>query len=70
MHEPVDAEILDALYTKIPDFRRAYDEDGLTVREFDTFGPTVRTLRSFIEAWHSFVAAIRDMMLPNPDVKV
>jgi transaldolase len=68
MDEPVDGAILEALYTKIPDFRRAYDEDGLTVQEFDTFGPTVRTLRSFIEGWHSFVAVIRDMMLPNPDI--
>jgi transaldolase len=69
MQLPVSSEIVDALYTKIPDFRRAYDADGLTVQEFDTFGPTVRTLRSFHEAWHSFVAVIRDMMLPNPDLK-
>ncbi|MEP7199031.1 MAG: transaldolase family protein, partial [Chloroflexota bacterium] len=65
MDEPVGEEILDALYS-IPDFRRAYDEDGMTVQEFDTFGATVRTLRSFIEAWHQFVAVIRDCMLPNP----
>lgn len=69
MHVPVDKEIIDALYSKIPDFRRAYDVDGMSVQEFDTFGPTVRTLRSFIEAWHGFVAVIRDMMLPNPDLK-
>lgn len=69
MQEPVKGEILDALYTKIPDFRRTYDEHGMTVEEFDTFGATVRTLRSFIEGWHNFVAAIRDLMLPNPDAK-
>lgn len=69
MHTPVDAKTINALYTNIPDFRRAYDEDGLTVQEFDTFGATVRTLRSFIEAWHSFVAVTRDLMLPNPDHK-
>lgn len=68
MHEPVDPGIVDALYTSIPDFRRAYDEDGLSVVEFDTFGATVRTLRSFIEAWHGFVGVIREFMLPNPDV--
>jgi transaldolase len=70
MHEPVDEKIVDALYTKIPDFRRSYDEDGMTVQEFDSYGPTVRTLRSFIEAWHTFVGMIREFMLPNPDVKV
>jgi transaldolase len=69
MHEPVGEEILEALYTKLPDFRRAYDENGMTVEEFDTFGATVRTLRQFIAAWHDFVAVIRDFMLPNPDVK-
>ena len=30
MQNPVDPQIVDALYTKIPDFRRAYDEDGMT----------------------------------------
>jgi transaldolase len=69
MHEPVKAEILDTLYDKIPDFRKAYDEDGMTAEEFDAYGATVRTLRSFIAGWHDFVAAIRNFMLPDPDVK-
>lgn len=68
MQAPVSEEILEALYNKIPDFRRAYNVDGMSIAEFDTFGATVRTLRSFIEAWHNFVALIRDFMLPNPDV--
>ncbi|MDR7456478.1 MAG: transaldolase family protein [Armatimonadota bacterium] len=68
MDEPVPEGILEGLYAKIPDFRRAYDENGMTVDEFDTYGATVRTLRQFIEGWHSFVALIRDVMLPNPDV--
>lgn len=69
MHEPVNEDIVTALYTSIPDFRRAYDADGMSVPEFDSFGATVRTLRSFIEAWHGFVAVIRDIMLPNLDRK-
>jgi transaldolase len=69
MQEPVSEEIVEALYTRIPDFRKAYDIDGMTVEEFDSYGATVRTLRSFIEGWHNFVALIRDFMLPNPDVK-
>lgn len=67
MHEPVKPEIVDALYSNIRDFRRAYDADGMTHAEFDDFGATVRTLRSFIAAWHDFVAVIRDFMLPSPD---
>ncbi len=66
---PVAPEIIDELYTRFPDFRRAYDEDGLSVEEFDTFGPTARTLRAFITSYHDLVAVIRDFMLPNPDVK-
>jgi transaldolase len=69
MSAPVDPAIVNALYDQFEDFRRAYDEDGMTVDEFDDYGATVRTLRSFIGAWHDFVAAIRDFMLPNPDVR-
>jgi transaldolase len=67
--EPVPAQVVDTLYTRFADFRRAYDEDGMTVEEFDTFGPTVRTLRAFITSYHDLVALIRDFMLPNPDHK-
>jgi transaldolase len=70
MHEPVAPEIIDELYTRIPDFRKAYDPDGMTVEEFDTYGATVRTLRGFIASYHELIRVIReDFMLPNPDVK-
>lgn len=42
--DPVDPIIIEELYDRIPDFRKAYDEDGLTVSEFDIYGATVRTL--------------------------
>jgi transaldolase len=67
MDIPVNEDILNTLLTRIPDFRRAYDEKGMTVNEFDQFGATIRTLRSFISSWHEFVAVIRDFMLSNPD---
>lgn len=69
MQDPVDPAVLSDLYQKFPDFRRAYNADGLTPEEFDTFGPTVRTLRAFIGSYADLVAVIRDFMLPNPDVK-
>jgi transaldolase len=69
MSNPVDQKIIDAMYAKIPDFRRAYDEDGMTVDEFDTYGATVRTLRGFITSAHDLMAEVRNFMLPNPDVK-
>ena len=69
MSQPVDARIVTAMYEQIPDFRRAYDEDGLSAAEFDTYGATVRTLRGFIASAHDLMAVVRDFMLPNPDVK-
>ncbi len=68
MSVPVDPVIVNTLLDKIPEFGRAYHADGMSVADFDTFGASTRTLRSFIEAWHSFVAVIRDLMLPNPDL--
>ena len=69
MSHPVDPQIVETLYEKITDFRRAYDEDGMTIEEFDTYGATVRTLRGFIASAHDLMAEVRDFMLPNPDVK-
>lgn len=69
MANPVDPQIVETLYAKIPDFRRAYDEDGMTPEEFDSYGATVRTLRGFIAAVHELTGIVREYMLPNPDVK-
>ena len=65
--EPVRAQVVQELLRKIPDFRRSYDEKGLTATEFDTFGPTLRTLRQFIGACHELDALVRDYLVPNPD---
>jgi transaldolase len=64
--DPVDPAIVDDLYRKFAEFRRAYDEDGLTVAEFDGYGATVRTLRAFIEAYRDLTAVVRNTMLPPP----
>ena len=67
IENPVDPEIVRELLKKFPDFRRAYSEDGLSLAEFDTYGPTVRTLRQFLEATHELAVRVRDLVLPNPD---
>ncbi len=69
MQDPVDPAIIAELMEKLPDFRRAYEPEGLTPAEFDTYGATVRTLRGFIKAYHDLQAAIRDIVLPNPDLR-
>jgi transaldolase len=68
MGNPVPPEAL-ATLAKFADFRRAYEPEGLRLDEFDTFGSTVRTLRTFVAAYHDLVAVVRDFMLPDPDVK-
>lgn len=68
MSQPVRPEIIAELYERIPDFRRAYEVDGMSIDEFDSYGATARTLRSFIDALFDLVAMVRDFMLPNPDV--
>jgi len=65
---PVDPQIIGLLSRKFPDFVRAYAEDGLQPAEFDQFGPTVRTLRAFITAYHDLLGLVREFMLPNPDL--
>ncbi|HST15756.1 MAG TPA: transaldolase family protein [Gaiellaceae bacterium] len=65
--DPVPAEAIEELERLVPDFSRAYEPDGLTLDEFDSFGPTVRTLRSFIASYQELVATVRDVILPSPD---
>lgn len=67
IYDPVDPEIVKELYSKFGDFRRAYDENGMSAEEFDQFGATVRTLRNFIKSYENLVSVVRDIMLPNPD---
>ena len=62
--EPVDPAIIATLRAKVPEFVRAYDEDGMTVDEFERFGATVRTLRQFLEADAQLDALVRDILLP------
>jgi transaldolase len=68
MDDPVDPAIVDELRARFPDFERAYEPDGLSVSEFDAFGPTVRTLRSFIASYHELLHLVNEALLPNPDL--
>jgi transaldolase len=69
MDEPVAPAIIEELRARFPDFVRAYEPDGLAPAEFDTFPPTVRTLRQFIASYHELLHAVTDAQLPNPDAK-
>ena len=67
--DPVDPEIIAELEKKFPEFRRAYDENGLSPDEFESYGATRRTLRSFVAGYEDLLKMIRDVMIPDPDIK-
>jgi transaldolase len=69
MDIPVDPALIGDLYDRIPDFRRAYEPDGLAPEEFEGFGSSARTLRAFIKSYHDLQGAIRDLVLPDPDIR-
>jgi transaldolase len=64
----VDRASIGELCGASPDFVRAYEPDGLSTGDFETYPPTVRTLRVFIGSCHDLLAAVTDALLPNPDV--
>lgn len=65
---PVAPAVLDDLALRFPDFRRAYDQDGLSLGTLDSFGPVRRTLRQFMQATSDLATLVRDSQTPDPDV--
>ncbi|MBN2860046.1 MAG: hypothetical protein JXK93_07280 [Sphaerochaetaceae bacterium] len=51
LNDPVDEEAVARVLEALPEFRKAWDEDGLSIDEFDDFGATVMTLEGFDQAW-------------------
>ena len=65
MDIPVRDDIMETLLS-IPEFVRAYEPDGMTPLEFDTFGATAKTLRGFLQADADLDALVRDVVVPAP----
>ncbi|HMR49518.1 MAG TPA: transaldolase family protein [Arachnia sp.] len=63
--EPVSEYYLEQL-RRIPDFVRAYEVDGMTVEEFEDFGPTRKTLRQFLDADADLDTLVRNILVPAP----
>lgn len=65
-------EIVDELCAKIPDFKRAYRDDGLKVDEFEHFAPLLRFRRNFVDGCNHVLKAIaerRSDQRPQPAQK-
>jgi transaldolase len=63
MDIPVDPKIIAELELKFKDFRRAYEENGMSIDEFDSFPATVVTLKQFCQATTDLIAKIRSLLL-------
>jgi transaldolase len=59
--EPSSATAIERLRACLPDFRRAYDEDGLAIEEFEAYGPVRHFLSMFIAGWD----AVREQLKPR-----
>ena len=69
---PVDVrrrikELVDPSYVaelrRMPDFVAAYEPDGLAVADFDAWGPSVKTLRTFIGSYHELLHLVGEALL-------
>ncbi len=51
LDDPIDEAAVKRVMEALPEFKKAYDADGLSIDEFDEFGATVMTLEGFDQAW-------------------
>jgi transaldolase len=59
----VEPIIISALSNQIPDFKKAYDPNGMSVDEFDSFGAVNKTLQQFLVGYDQLVTMIRKYMI-------
>ena len=59
---PVPQYVIDELLEKIPDYRRGYEEGGISKEEYEEFGPVVKFRNSFLKHWNKVLAEIDPML--------
>jgi transaldolase len=52
--------VIDELAEKLPDFKRGYLDDGLSVDEFEGFGPVQLFRNSFTKSWKRVLGLIKE----------
>ncbi|HSL87071.1 MAG TPA: transaldolase family protein, partial [Bacteroidales bacterium] len=57
---PAPDRYIDELLVKVPEFRKAYMTDGLSVEEYEYFGPVEYFRSMFISAWNNVLKHIED----------
>ncbi len=58
LFNPVQDHVLDELLTKVPAFQQAYLENGLTVDEYEEYGPVEYFRDMFVSAWNNTLELI------------
>jgi transaldolase len=60
LFNPVPDKVIDELMEKLPDFRKGYLEDGLSIEEFEDFGPVQLFKSVFTKSWGRVLEIISD----------
>ena len=55
---PVPDNYLEALLLKVPDFQKAYFENGLTIEQYEHFGPVEYFRDMFVSSWNNGIKFI------------
>ena len=63
LFNPVPDKVIDELMEKLPDFRRGYLEDGLSIEEFEDFGPVQLFKSAFTKSWAMVLDTIKEQRL-------
>ena len=63
INDPVDSEITDKLSNNFNDFNRAFNENGMTIEEFEFFGASKHTMDTFLDGYDEFIQIIRSRMI-------
>ena len=66
MDAETPGDILDELSTKLPDFCRAFQKDGLSLEEFEDFGPVQLFRNNFLEGYYVLLAEIAARRAVHP----
>jgi transaldolase len=61
MDTPTPEYVLDELMSKVPDFRRAYLLDGLSIDEFADFAPVELFRSQFVAGWNKLTDALKEV---------
>jgi transaldolase len=60
LFNPVQSKVLDDLLENVPAFKQAYMENGMSVEEYETYGPVEYFRDSFVSAWKNVLKLVKE----------